>query len=342
MEQLPYLKGSGRLVIGNRVRLSGKSSIEFMHRVDGMPELVIGDGTFLGHDCGLHIGRWIRIGRNCLFASGVCVYDLDGHPLDACSRRSGEPTPAEAICPVVIEDDVWIGTRAVILKGVTVGSRSVIAAGAVVSKDVPADTVVAGNPARVVKQLVSEALGGEDTERRKRHRPSRSMLNVLITVDTEVYPLLPGWRGENLRRDIQRDIYGETTKGNFGISYQLEVLNRHGIKAVFFIESLFALAVGIEPLAEMVRKITKAGHEVQLHLHPEWLSWMNKPPVPACGRQQIREFSLDEQTELIRIGIANLQAAGACGVSAFRAGDYAANNDTLIALAKWFEMGLEL
>jgi peptidoglycan/xylan/chitin deacetylase (PgdA/CDA1 family) len=160
------------------------------------------------------------------------------------------------------------------------------------------------------------------------------MLNVLITVDTEVYPLLPGWRADNLNRDIRRDVYGETSKGHFGISYQLDVLNQHGLKAVFFVESLFALAVGLEPLAEIVRRITDAGHEIQLHLHPEWLAWMDKPPVSARGRQQIREFSQDEQAELIRIGITNLQAAGACGVSAFRAGDYAANNDTLIALAR--------
>jgi serine acetyltransferase len=164
MEQMPYLKGCGRIEIGDGVRLSGKSSIEFSTRVDQKPELVIGNRTFVGHGCGLHLGKSIRIGSDCLLASGVRVYDLDGHPLDADRRRNGEPTPMEEIRPVVIEDDVWIGTCAIILKGVTIGSRSVIAAVAVVSRDVPADSVVAGNPARVVKQLVAKCSASEDSE----------------------------------------------------------------------------------------------------------------------------------------------------------------------------------
>jgi maltose O-acetyltransferase len=74
-------------------------------------------------------------------------------PLDAERRRAGEPSPPESVRPVVIGNDVWIGTGAVILKGVTVGDRSVIAARAVVTRDVRPDAVVAGNPARVVKYL---------------------------------------------------------------------------------------------------------------------------------------------------------------------------------------------
>lgn len=88
-----------------------------------------------------------------LVASGVQVFDMDGHPLDAEARRAGEPTPAEAIAPVVIGDDVWIGNGSLILKGVTIGDRAIVAARSVVTKDVPADAVVAGNPARVVKVL---------------------------------------------------------------------------------------------------------------------------------------------------------------------------------------------
>jgi maltose O-acetyltransferase len=57
----------------------------------------------------------------------------------------------------VIEDDVWIGANAIILKGVTIGARSIVGAGAVVSRDVPPDCVVAGNPARVVKELLLKA-----------------------------------------------------------------------------------------------------------------------------------------------------------------------------------------
>jgi acetyltransferase-like isoleucine patch superfamily enzyme len=160
MEELPYIQGRGRIVIGDRVWLSGQPQIAFGRSLTALPELVIGDGTFIGHHCGFNVARSIRIGCHCLLASGVLVFDMDGHPLDASHRRAGEPTPPEAIAPVVIGDDVWIGTGAMILKGVTIGDRSIIAAKSVVTKDIPPDTVVAGNPARVVKTLSSDGTPG--------------------------------------------------------------------------------------------------------------------------------------------------------------------------------------
>ena len=157
MELLPYLSGRGRIVIGNGVRLSGKPSIAFSNRLNAQPELCIGDGTFIGHGCHFGIAESIQIGRNCLIAGGASVRDLDGHPTDPAQRRAGEPTPREGVRAVVIEDDVWIGATAIILKGVTIGARSIVGAGAVVSRDVPPDCVVAGNPARVVKELLMKA-----------------------------------------------------------------------------------------------------------------------------------------------------------------------------------------
>jgi hypothetical protein len=158
------------------------------------------------------------------------------------------------------------------------------------------------------------------------------MLNVLITVDTEVYPLFKDWREDNLGRDIERDIYGETSQGPFGLQYQLEVLNRHRLKASFFVESLFANVVGIEPLERIVSTVQDAGHDVQLHLHPEWLALMQAPPVPPKGREVISDFELHEQTKIIRAGLDNLRTGGARNVTAFRAGDFAANGDTIRGL----------
>jgi len=118
---------------------------------------VIGDGTFIGHGCGFNIGQSIRIGRMCLLATNVQIFDNDGHPIDAAQRRASMLTPPEAIKPVVIGDEVWIGNGSLILKGVTIGDRSIVGARSVVTKDVPPDTIVAGNPARVVKELVRPA-----------------------------------------------------------------------------------------------------------------------------------------------------------------------------------------
>jgi acetyltransferase-like isoleucine patch superfamily enzyme len=153
MELLPYVVGSGKIVLGSHVRFGGKQEFIFGNQTNALPEVVVGDHTFIGHLCSILAASSVRIGRHCLLAGGVRVCDYDGHPTDAGRRRAGEPTPADAIRPVVIGDDVWVGQDAKILKGVRVGDRSVIGAGAVVVKDVPADVVVAGNPARVVKRL---------------------------------------------------------------------------------------------------------------------------------------------------------------------------------------------
>lgn len=158
-------------------------------------------------------------------------------------------------------------------------------------------------------------------------------LRVLITIDTEVYPMVEDWRGDALRRDLDRDIYGRTADGDeVGLRFQIETFRRYGIKAVFFVEGLFAHAVGLEPLRRIVGMVREAGHEVQLHLHPEWLAWMERPPVPSAGRGLITHFDAGEQAVLLGAALDNLRRAGADGVSAFRAGDFAANADTLAAV----------
>lgn len=159
MEQLPYLHGRGRLALGNAVRLSGKSSIAFSQQGGGTPELVVGDGTFIGHACSFGVAASIRIGRQCLIAGSVSVRDWDGHPLSARDRAAGLLVSEDAVRPVVIGDQVWVGSGARILKGVTIGARSIIGTGAVVSRDVPADSVVAGNPARVVRSVSAADAG---------------------------------------------------------------------------------------------------------------------------------------------------------------------------------------
>jgi acetyltransferase-like isoleucine patch superfamily enzyme len=153
MEQLPYITGRGRIVIGHAVRLSGKPSLGFSNRLEDPPELVIGDGTFIGHGCSINVAESVRIGKHCLIAGGVRISDFDGHPVDARRRRDHEPTPADAVKRVVIGDDAWLGAGSVILKGVTVGERSIVGTGSVVTRDVPPDVIVAGCPARIVRRL---------------------------------------------------------------------------------------------------------------------------------------------------------------------------------------------
>lgn len=106
----------------------------------------------------------ITIGSYCLISWNVGIADSDFHPLDPAARRIDAQALAPYLPdrpvrpridtrPVTIGDNVWIGMHAVILKGVEIGENSVVAAGAVVTKSVPADVVVAGNPATVMRRL---------------------------------------------------------------------------------------------------------------------------------------------------------------------------------------------
>ena len=92
----------------------------------------------------------ITIGDGVMMANGVYVTDSDWHGVYDRTQRNDEMTP------VIIEDNVWLGDHSVVLKGVTIGENSIVAANAVVTKDVPANVVVAGNPAVVVKELDQE------------------------------------------------------------------------------------------------------------------------------------------------------------------------------------------
>ncbi|HUK40054.1 MAG TPA: LnmK family bifunctional acyltransferase/decarboxylase, partial [Candidatus Acidoferrales bacterium] len=152
IERLPYILNTGRIIVGDHVTLSGSSDITFSNIVRPDPELCIGNHTFIGHGCNLSAAESIVIGDHCLIAARVRIQDFDGHPMDAELRRS-KPTPPEGIKPIRIGNDVWIGYNSIILKGVTIGERAVVSAMSLVADDVPADALVGGNPARVVKFL---------------------------------------------------------------------------------------------------------------------------------------------------------------------------------------------
>lgn len=93
----------------------------------------------------------VRIGGNVKIGGNVRIFDHDFHPLEWDARRPPEKWSKTRISPVVIEDDVFIGTNAIILKGSHIGARSIVAAGSVVfGLDVPPDSIVKGNPAVVV------------------------------------------------------------------------------------------------------------------------------------------------------------------------------------------------
>jgi maltose O-acetyltransferase len=108
----------------------------------------VGENFFANFDCTILDVCEVRFGDNCMLAPGVHIYTAT-HPLDPTERNSGR----EYAKPIRFGNNVWIGGSSVINPGVTVGDNVVIASGAVVTKDIPANVVVGGNPARVIKQL---------------------------------------------------------------------------------------------------------------------------------------------------------------------------------------------
>lgn len=161
------------------------------------------------------------------------------------------------------------------------------------------------------------------------------MLDVFFTVDVEVW--CGGWQNldQNFPAAYRRYIHGPTPSGEFGIPFQLKLLNEHKLKGVFFTEPLFSARFGKAPLQDLVGLIEGAGQETQLHLHTEWVDEARAPLLPGVSvkRQHMRHFSRVEQAELIRLGRAMLREAGAPDINAFRAGNFGFNRDTLLALA---------
>jgi acetyltransferase-like isoleucine patch superfamily enzyme len=125
--------------------------------------LSVGDRTFVGKST-FAIASRVEIGNDVLIAWGCTIVDHDSHALGFAGRkddvsnwyRGFKDWSRVAIEPVVIRDKVWIGLNAVILKGVTVGEGAVVAAASVVTRDVEPWTIVAGNPARVVRELAPD------------------------------------------------------------------------------------------------------------------------------------------------------------------------------------------
>jgi hypothetical protein len=160
------------------------------------------------------------------------------------------------------------------------------------------------------------------------------MLDVFFSVDVEVW--CDGWHNiDNKFPDAFRQyIHGPTAKGSFGLPYQVDVLNDHGLTGVFFVEPLFSTRFGSQPLAEIVGLLRQGKQEVQLHLHTEWVDEARQPLLENVlgKRQHLKLFTRDEQTILIGAGLRLLHAAGAPDINAFRAGSFAFNADSLQSL----------
>ena len=164
---------------------------------------------------------------------------------------------------------------------------------------------------------------------------------VHLTVDVEVWPVHGGgWprvpldAGYDCRREIRAFLWGDTAIGAYGLPYQLQVLERHDLKATYFVDPMFSFALGIEPLREIISLIQGQGQRVELHLHPEWLTDPRCPPIASFAGPMIGAYTEDVQYRLICTARERLQEAGAQAPTAFRAGGWGAALSTLRALER--------
>ena len=138
------------LASGSRLEVSDDFYIYSGARFAVRGTLKLGSG-YINNGCRIFCYERIEIGHDVAIGSDVCIRDTDSHRIVDSDTHRGNAVSA----PVIIEDHVWIGDKSVILKGVRIGSGSMVAAGSVVTRDVPPNALVAGVPARVIRENTS-------------------------------------------------------------------------------------------------------------------------------------------------------------------------------------------
>lgn len=140
-----YFRAGGDVEFGDGVCLVGNVvPIEIVSYKGS--HISIGDHTFINYGASITAYQQVKIGRHCLLGHHLRIVDRNEHGI---KQRDVAPPAA----PVIIEDHVWIGAHTIILPGVCIGRNSAIGAGSVVTRDIPANCLAVGNPARVLRQI---------------------------------------------------------------------------------------------------------------------------------------------------------------------------------------------
>lgn len=143
---------SGKLTVNNKGRFLVGKNVSFYAKpfpssisVDKEAKLWVGDNVFFNYGLDIGCTKSIRIGSNTIIGPMVNIIDTNFHPVDMEDQSRSKD--------IVISDNVWIGRGAVILPGVTIGQGSVVAAGSIVTRDIPANVLAGGTPAKVIREL---------------------------------------------------------------------------------------------------------------------------------------------------------------------------------------------
>ena len=159
---IPQIVGNGRITIGDNVRIGTRNTWAVGFKVSTDAELVIGHRVSVNYQTIISVARRVRIGDDTMIAGNVQIYDNVSHPVSPARRLRHESFSLDESAPVDIGRNVWIGQSAMIMRGVTIGDNSIVAAGSIVTKSVPANTLVGGNPARILRSIDDDSRPPED------------------------------------------------------------------------------------------------------------------------------------------------------------------------------------
>ncbi|TFF34736.1 acyltransferase [Mucilaginibacter psychrotolerans] len=139
------VNAKGKILIGDNCRIWSHMGITLIS-AGPRATIEIGQNTFINTGANISSRNHIKIGKNCHIANEVIIMDDDFHDVSSHTQNSGSDA-------IIIGDNVWLATRCIILKGVSIGEGAVVAAGAVVTKDVPPYTLVGGVPAKHIRAI---------------------------------------------------------------------------------------------------------------------------------------------------------------------------------------------
>lgn len=158
IKPMGLLKGGKYIIIGSNVYIEKNSVLTAWDKYQNnepCPEITIGDGTSIGEYCHISAINKIEIGKNVLTGRWLTIVD-NSHGVSSIEMVVIPPLVRDLYSKgsVIIEDNVWIGDKVTILAGVKIGKGSIIGANAVVTNDIPENSIAGGNPARLIKLMI--------------------------------------------------------------------------------------------------------------------------------------------------------------------------------------------